>query len=855
MTSYEPPALRTRLLVELEKAARLIAPLWPINTFIAVNPLWDLRTLGFAPAIDAARQHLGIQGYPSADLLASAYESGRITDTDLCIALDAFQETARDEGCPREDPQRQHEVASRNTDLQSEINREVAKWSAAHLAGSLGDDASAGLFHVWRAAVAYDPGASRLVGRSGRVRLAHLPAWPEDAITLCLDRLGLTPDAWCEEISHQLCSVPGWAGLAKWRSRWATHGDDTRVLQLIDLVAVRLAYDTELRVAPQREARRRQASRPQGHQGIQHSRPGTRSGDSYAGLAESLPSALSGTFRMLSEVQARRVWLTAYESHYRDVLLGQLERPPRPRHLEHPRAQIVCCIDPRSEGLRRHLEAVGDYVTHGFAGFFGLPLRYRAIGSQSIDLCPVLVAPSIEMAESPVPGAEAAAERRLAGEQARALAAHSFESTREGPLSAFLLAEAGGMFAAPMIAAKTLAPVQFQRLRRWVSRRLSPDAPTSIRTDPTANAMCDEEQTLFAETALRTMGFTRDFAQIVVLCGHGSTTENNPHASALDCGACGGNRGAISARAAVAILNRPEIRSRLSERGIEIPFATWFVAAEHDTAVDRVTLLDTHLVPDQHAKALGDLAVDLERAGVSLAEERSAALPRSSTRHAVAEVATRSADWAEVQPEWGLARNAAFIVGPRAMTATVNLERRAFLHSYDSSADPDGAALETILTAPMVVAHWINAQYYFSTVDPQIYGAGDKTVHNIVAGIGVTEGSGYDLKLGLPMQSVFEGGRPYHEPIRLLGVVQAPLDLIERVITRNPVLRDLFDGGWVHLAARADASSSWHLRGAGGAWTSWVGAELATKRSTVPATLDQHLERAGASRAVEAWHG
>ena len=334
--------------------------------------------------------------------------------------------------------------------------------------------------------------------------------------------------------------------------------------------------------------------------------------------------------------------------------------------------------------------------------------------------------------------------------------------------------------------------------------------------------MSDEEQALFAETALTTMGLTRNFAPVVLLCGHGSTTENNPYASSLDCGACGGNRGGGSARAAAAILNRATTRRLLATRGIAIPEGTFFIAAEHDTATDRVTVFDSHLLPPVHHDRVSVLQADLRRAGAALAQERASSLPGARGPEPVAHVVTRSADWAQIQPEWGLARNAAFIVAPRSVTVGVDLARRCFLHSYDPGVDPDGTALETILTAPMVVAHWINAQYYFSTVDPGVFSAGDKTVHNIVAGIGVIQGAGGDLQVGLPLQSLFDGVHAYHEPMRLLTVVQAPRALLEGVIVRNPILRELFDGQWVHLAQRDDEHDTWRIRRPGGTWSCWT---------------------------------
>jgi len=443
----------------------------------------------------------------------------------------------------------------------------------------------------------------------------------------------------------------------------------------------------------------------------------------------------------------------------------------------------------------------------------------------------VLLSATVAMEERAAAGQEGAAQRRLVGEQVQAQGGHAFDHTRENAVAPFMLAEAGGFVAAPILAARTLGPARFARVRERLSALVAPAAPTQIDADPDRTGMPDEEQALFAETALTTMGLTQGFAPLVALCGHGSTTENNPHAASLDCGACGGNRGADSARAACAILNRPAVRALLAERGISIPNTTYFVAAEHDTATDTFTFYDLHLVPEQHVEVLERLRHDLAQAGVALAAERLGDLDPLSDRDPVKACHHRSADWAELQPEWGLARNASFIVGPRTMTAGVDLRRRSFLHSYDPDIDTDGTAIETILTAPMVVAHWINMQYYFSTVDPEVFAAGDKTVHNIVAGVGVTEGAGGDLKVGLPLQSLFVEDRAFHEPLRLLTVVEAPIRRIDEVITRNPVLRELFGGQWVHLAARDTSSAPWMLRRVDGSWVPWEPSTTASPRN------------------------
>jgi uncharacterized protein YbcC (UPF0753/DUF2309 family) len=309
---------------------------------------------------------------------------------------------------------------------------------------------------------------------------------------------------------------------------------------------------------------------------------------------------------------------------------------------------------------------------------------------------------------------------------------------------------------------------------------------------------------------------TEGLARLVVFCGHGAATTNNPHAASLDCGACGGAPGGASARIAASVCNDPGVRRALAEQGLPIPDDTWFVAAEHDTVADTVTILDRELVPRELATELASLEADLAAAGADLAAERAATQPGLD-----AKLRTRGSDWAQVRPEWGLAGNAAFIVAPRSSTLGLDLGRRVFLHSYRADRDPEGTALETILTAPLVVAHWINGQYLFSTVDPDGLGAGDKLLHNPIGGVGVTLGDGGDLRAGLPLQSTRIDGRPVHDPLRLLAVVEAPRSRTAAIVARNAGLRDLVEHGWIHLVGRDDPGSPWFRLRPGGRWQAW----------------------------------
>jgi len=531
------------------------------------------------------------------------------------------------------------------------------------------------------------------------------------------------------------------------------------------------------------------------------------------------------------------LWQYAYEHHYRDGLINALANNHNrwPLRQERPQAQIVFCIDDREEGIRRHLEEANPQIeTFGAAGFFGVAMNWRGLDDTTVTpLCPVVVTPAHEIREVGRPGASAELALHQQRRDLRGRLGAFYQNIRRNLLSSALVIDALAPAVLPVLAGKIFAPRQQGQLTGIAQNRWVPDAPTVVAVnaaDVTAPAtpeqprlgFTDAEQADRVAGLLRNIGLTRQFAPLVVLMGHGSMSQNNPHLGAYDCGACGGRHGGPNGRTFAAMANRPAVRALLVERGITVPTDTWFVGAEHNTCDEQITFYDRRDLPPEAEQALQALQPELARGCALSAQERCrrfASAPRDpAPDQALRHVIGRSRDFSQARPELGHATNAAALVGRRTMSQGIFLDRRAFLISYDPTQDPTGAVLENILLAVGPVGAGINLEYYFSTVDNERLGCGTKTPHNVTGLFAVMEGASSDLRTGLPRQMI-----EIHEPVRLQIVIEARTEILAAIYGRQPGLRELIGNGWIHVIAKDPDSGEFAIFDPQRGFVPWAG--------------------------------
>jgi uncharacterized protein YbcC (UPF0753/DUF2309 family) len=736
-----------------------------------------------------------------------------------------------------------------------------------------------GFYQVWRDLAEKDFSGQLLGIRDFAQKVHSLPEAPEDAIHSSLHQLEIPQEQWKDYLSRQLSLLPGWTRYIRWLGEHADyHAQQKHPIDTIQYLAVRLFYEVELtNIKCQQEwgiegtvsaLTAHWNDRPEDyHQQMGH---GGLSGDPTKQmkcrhawrlfhLAQFLELSIKEVHD-LSLTDARMllqwldhfpadqhgwVWMEAYEDSFREKLLKNISehRGTVPESETRPHSQLVFCIDVRSESFRRHLEAQGPYETFGFAGFFGIPISHQPFDSaQRSFLCPVLLTPNHAVTEIPRSGEGAALEKYSSGTRWRQLGDHLFHDMKHHPIGSMMVIDVLGFFFSLGLVGKTLFQKTFRALTSIVQNGLTHRVPTQISistpSDPqnlkvgevNAEGIPEElsrgfslsERATFIENGLRAMGLTQNLGRLVCLCGHGSETDNNPYYGALDCGACGGAPGDANARVFAAMANEPEVRRILKEKGLPIPDDTWFLPGKHNTTTDRVDFYDLEDLPDSHKEDLQMLNKDLEKAGAKQALERCQRIPSAPTdispEQAFSHVDERSCDWANSRPEWGLAGNGAFLIGRRNLTKGLDLGGRVFLHSYDPIADAQGAILEKIMTAPLIVGEWINTGYYFSAVDPWGYGSGSKVLHNVVGGVGMMLGTQSDLQMGFPLQTVNNGDIHYHEPMRLLAVIEHTPSVISSIIEKHSILQQLFHNQWLNLVALDPHSFEFHRYNSNATW-------------------------------------
>jgi uncharacterized protein YbcC (UPF0753/DUF2309 family) len=527
--------------------------------------------------------------------------------------------------------------------------------------------------------------------------------------------------------------------------------------------------------------------------------------------------------------------LGALDGHRRRRLLHQaFERTVRHRFydalIRHvprtapstPAFQAVFCLDEREESFRRHLEETDPSCeTYGTAGFFNIPMYHQGVtDAHPRPLCPVAIRPDHYVTEIDT-GERAFARQSRRIHHAVGFLGYNVHVGSRLPFRGALLATFGWLSLVPLIL-RVVFPWLSSRLRHV--REMTMAAPrTRLQlerqnvTPPigTHSGFTVDEMAAIVRRVLEDIGIRDCLSPLVLVIGHGSISLNNPHESAHDCGACGGGRGGPNARAFAQMANDRRVRGALASDGLVIDAGTWFVGAQRNTSNNDVTWFDEDLVPAEHRSVLARAKDAIDATRRREAHERCRrfdAVPRwYPPLAALAHVEARAFDLAQPRPEYGHATNAFCVVGRRARTRGLFLDRRAFLVSYDPTHDTDGAILARTLTAAVPVVAGINLEYYFSYVDPVGYGCGTKLPHNVTSLLGVMDGAQSDLRTGLPWQMV-----EIHEPTRLAIVVEGAPDRVLHVVETNAAIERLVRNRWIWLACLDPESDRlWELRASG----------------------------------------
>ncbi len=788
----------------LKNGVKNVAPLWSLENFVAVNPYLGMTGMDFSDAMGFLHVSSNVHGTLPIAFYLEALSKGKMTKEDLSRVLmdNRFGITSDvDEflvNCIDQQKIIPDYGFKNMTDVASEVNGKrwgrfmidrISFWAAAYFDTTQASWRSAvqseSIFKAWKKEAEIDRSPALMGLKGFRKFIKKLPENYVDAAALALGTLDIPEPTLDHYILCLLMKMNGWVGIAAridWDARLVAR--DSHCAE--ELLTILLVWEMALKeLLPY----------PDLNQAWNEARK-----NNISLVAQNKIPARLANLLILQEASDA--------ANQRRIVQKINTQVPAKLEKGKARAQAIFCIDVRSEVFRRNLEATDHSIeTLGFAGFFAFPINYVPLGhEEGTNQCPVLLTTSHTVKEGfgdPAKNLKAK-EKRIRIEQVF----KSWKTFKKGAVSCFGFVSPLGLFFLPKLLSDAFGLTRPQPQPNKVGVSESDLAKRGVQLDQddasaTVAGIPLQDRIRMASSALKAMSLTEGFARTVLIVGHGASTVNNPHGTGLDCGACGGHSGEANAKVAAAVLNDPEVRKALKAAEIHIPEGTLFIAALHDTTTDEVTLFSMYQLPDSHKSEVDDLMYSFKLAGEASRKERAKRM-MVDAKEVNKQIVARSKDWSQVRPEWGLAGCSSFIVAPRERTERLNLDGKAFMHSYVWKKDKDFTVLELIMTAPMVVTSWINLQYYASTVDNKKLGAGNKTLHNVVGGLGVLEGFGGDLRVGLPMQSVHDGEKYQHEPYRLNVIIEAPVDQMSKILEKHESIRQLCDNHWIYLFAMND---------------------------------------------------
>jgi uncharacterized protein YbcC (UPF0753/DUF2309 family) len=754
-----------QILLSIKAASKRIGTTWPLYSFVTSNPLSGYEKLPFEEAVHEAGRFLKSNTYPSASIFRQAYENNDIDKTVLI-------ETLKEEELLKTPETYLHAMQNDENEYAKETNSKLdvimAKWLSAFMDEGLAEwqmpNKEKGFYTAWKALAVYDKDM-------GKLSLKHLPETSIEALEQVLSAHEISN--YNELFSAHIAALSGWTGYIKHRIDTNSIWQQQFPITIEDYLAVRLTIANHL------------------------------------GL--SLEMSTENTQNKFN-MRLKHLWLKAWETTFQNRLVSDLKANNKNYNASIeksllPDAQMVFCIDTRSEMIRRHVEASGNYETFGYAGFFGIAADYQHYEEDiSIKSCPPIVGSPYKITETPNKEL-AQQDANFKSEKKRSKAtSHILKRLKNMLPSSFGFVEGAGAFYGLSLIGQSFAPSSYFKIKNRNKRDYESFCEPRItynEGNKTSGDIALQEKVAIVKSAFDLMGW-EDFAPLVLFIGHGSHTANNPFGSSLDCGACAASPGRHNARLLATLANDKDVRQVLkSAHQIHIPEDTVFVGGEHNTTTDDIVLFDSQ-TPETHKERLNNVKKSLEKAQETATGER-----LNVTKGSVELAKKKSLNWGETRPEWGLAKNAAFIVGSRDLTSAMHLDGRCFMHSYNWELDPEGKALEGIMGGPMVVTQWINNHYYFSTVDNHKFGGGSKITHNITGQFGVVQGNGGDLKMGLPLQSLKASDTEmYHQPLRLTTIINAPIDRVESILRKNKHLQTLLDNEWMYLKVMDSSDSN-----------------------------------------------